>query len=63
MQQWPRHRGLEPDMFAPTILAILSLVFIALSAAVVRVMGTGAGYKALFSTFAFFIVLKTIFGW
>ena len=50
-------------MFAPTILAVLSLVFIALSAAVVLVLGTGAGYKALFGTFAFFIVLKTILGW
>ena len=50
-------------MFAPTILAVLSLVFIALSAAVVRVLGTGAGYKALFGTFAIFIVLKTILGW
>jgi len=50
-------------MFAPTVLAILSLVFIALSAAVVRVLGTGPGYKALFGTFAIFIVLKTILGW
>jgi hypothetical protein len=50
-------------MFAPAVLAILSLVFIAVSAAVVRVLGTGAGYKALVSAFAFFIVLKTLLGW
>jgi hypothetical protein len=33
-------------VFAPTVLATLSLVFILLSVAVVRVMGTDSGYKA-----------------
>lgn len=50
-------------MFAPTVLATLSLVFILLSVAVVRVMGTDSGYKALFVIFSFLIVLKTILGW
>ena len=50
-------------MYAPTVLVILSLIFIALSAAVVHVLGTGSGYKALFAIFAFLIVLKTLLGW
>ena len=50
-------------MFAPTVLATLSLVFILLSAAVLRVLGADSGYKALMVIFAFLIVLKTILGW
>jgi len=50
-------------VFAPTVLATLSLVFILPSVAVVRVMGTDIGYKALFVIFTFLIVLKTILGW
>ena len=50
-------------MYAPTVLVTLSLVFILLSVAVVRVMGTDSGYKALAVTFTVLIVLKTIFGW
>lgn len=50
-------------MFAPTVLAIMSLVFILLSVAVVRVLGTDTGYKALIVIFAFLIVLKTVWGW
>jgi hypothetical protein len=63
MRQWSWHKGLEFDVFAPTVLATLSLVFILLSVAVVRVMGTDSGYKALFVIFTFLIVLKTILGW
>ena len=50
-------------MLAPTVLTIMSIVFILLSAAVVRVMGVDSGYKALMVIFAFLIVLKTILGW
>ena len=56
------HR-LELDVFAPIVLTIMSLVFIVLSAAVVHVLGTDRGYKALFVVFAFSLVLKTLLGW
>jgi hypothetical protein len=48
---------------APIVLTIVSLVFILLSAAVVRVLGTDIGYKVLFVFFAFSLVLKTLLGW
>ena len=50
-------------MFAPIVLSIMTLVYILLSAAVVRVLGTDSGYKALIVIFTFLIVLKTILGW
>lgn len=50
-------------MFAPTVLTIISLVFILLSAAVVRVLGTDIGYKVLYIVIAFSLVLKTMLGW
>jgi hypothetical protein len=63
MRQWSRHKGLELDVFAPTVLTIISLVFILLSAAVVRVLGTDIGYKVLYIVIAFSLVLKTMLGW
>jgi hypothetical protein len=50
-------------VFAPIVLSIMSFVFILLSAAVMRVLGTDSGHKALIVIFAFLIVLKTILGW
>ena len=50
-------------MYAPTVLTIVSLVLILLFVAVVRIMGTDRGYKALFVVIAILIVLKTIRGW
>jgi hypothetical protein len=50
-------------VYAPTVLTILTIVFILLSAAVVRVLGTDNGYRALFVILAFGIVLKTMLGW
>lgn len=63
MRQRFCHKGLEFDVFAPTVLATMSLVFILLSAAAVRVLGVDSGYKALMVIFAVLIVLKTILGW
>jgi hypothetical protein len=50
-------------VYAPTVLTIVSLVLILLFAAVVRILGTDSGYKALFVGIAILIVLKTIRGW
>lgn len=50
-------------MYAPFVLATLTIVFIVLAAATVRVMGINAGYKALFFILGFAIVLKTMLGW
>jgi len=47
-------------MQAPVVLTILTIVFVLLSAAVVRVLGTDRGYKVLMVVFAFLIVLKTL---
>lgn len=44
------------------ILFIMSIVFVLLFAATVRILGTDRGYKVLFVFFAFFIVLKTYLG-
>jgi hypothetical protein len=63
MRQWSWHKGLELDVLAPTVLTIISLVFILLSAAVVRVLGTDIGYKVLYVVIAFSLVLKTMLGW
>ena len=50
-------------MLAPTVLTIMSIVFILLFAAVIRVMGTDLGYKVLIVVIGFIIVFKTIRGW
>ena len=50
-------------MLAPTVLTVMSLVFILLFAAVVRVLGTDSGYRVIFVVIGFLIVLKTIFQW
>ena len=47
-------------MPARTVLVILASVSIVMSAAVVRVLGTDPGYRALFVIFAFLIVVKTM---
>jgi len=39
----------------------IAFAFVLLSAVVVRVLGTGAGYKAIFIAFAVLLVLKTLF--
>jgi hypothetical protein len=46
-------------VLAPTVITIMTIVFVCLSAAVVRASGTDRGYKVLFVVFAFLIVLKT----
>ena len=46
-------------MLAPT-LTIMSIVFILLFAAVVRVLGTDRGYKVLFVVIAFAVMLACI---
>lgn len=48
-------------MLAPAVMGILTLVFVLLAAVVVRVLGTDAGYKALFIAFALLLVLETLF--
>jgi hypothetical protein len=50
-------------MQAPIVLTIMTIVFILLFAAVVRVLGTDRGYKVLSVVIAFIIVMMTIRGW
>lgn len=49
-------------MQTPVVITILTIVFILLSAAVVRVLGTSLGYKVLAVVFALVIVLMTLRG-
>ena len=46
--------------YVEIVLPIMSVVFILLFAAVVRVFGTDRGYKVLFVAIAFLVVLKTL---
>ena len=57
------HNGLGFYMLAPTVLTIMTIVFVLMFAGVIRVLGTDRGYKVLFVVIAFIIVLKTIRGW
>jgi len=44
-------------------LAIVSLVLIALFAAIVKMFGANRGYRILFVAIALSLVAKTILGW
>jgi hypothetical protein len=59
---WP-WRNLELDVFAPAVLATLTVIFILLAAVAVRVLGTNTGYKTIFVILGIAIMLKTMFGW
>jgi hypothetical protein len=50
-------------VLTPTVLAIVSLVLIAMFAAVVKIFGTSHGYRILFVAIALSLVAKTILGW
>ena len=50
-------------MAAPTIIALMTLVFVGLSAVVVRVLGVNLGYKVLAVGYALVFVLATWRGW
>jgi hypothetical protein len=50
-------------VLTPTVIVVLTTVFVLLAAAVVRVLGTDKGYKVLFAVLAFLIVVKTLRGW
>lgn len=50
-------------MFAPAVLATLTVIFILLAAVAVRVLGTNTGYKTIFVILGIAIMLKTMFGW
>jgi hypothetical protein len=50
-------------VLAPTVLTIVSLILIAMFAAVVKMFGTNRGYQILFVAIALSLMAKTILGW
>lgn len=57
----PLARGLE--LLVEFVLFPISLAFVLLCAAFVRVLGVDVSYKLFFIVLAFAILLKTIRGW
>jgi len=50
-------------VLAPTVLFILSLVFVSLPAVVARVLGMDKGSEVLFAVLRSLSLVKTIQGW